>query len=54
MPRARRETVGHPESATGEGPYVSEDGALMGRDFVIPGVDPREHDPVPLPHRPQA
>src|SRR6201999_4315858 len=36
---------GHPESATDEGPYVSEDGALMGRDFVIPGVDPREHDP---------
>ena len=38
-------TAGHPESATDEGPYVSEDGALMGRDFVIPGVDPREHDP---------
>jgi len=35
----------HPQSATDEGPYVSEDGALMGRDFVIPGVDPREHDP---------
>ena len=28
-----------------ERPYVSEDGAVMGRDFVIPGVDPREHDP---------
>ena len=26
-------------------PYVSEDGAVMGRDFVIPGVDPRQHDP---------
>ena len=36
---------GRPDSATGEGPYVSEDGAVMGRDFVIPGVDPREHDP---------
>ncbi|HWO84629.1 MAG TPA: ATP-binding cassette domain-containing protein [Solirubrobacterales bacterium] len=35
----------HPESATAEGPYVSEDGATMGRDFVIPGVNPREHDP---------
>src|SRR6201996_2569475 len=35
----------HPESATAEGPYVSADGAVMGRDFVIPGVDPREHDP---------
>src|ERR1700733_12645788 len=38
-------TAGHPESATSEGPYVSEDGAMMGRDFVTPGVDPREHDP---------
>src|SRR3954471_13084242 len=38
-------TSGHPESATADGPYVSEDGALMGRDFVIPGVNPREHDP---------
>jgi phospholipid/cholesterol/gamma-HCH transport system ATP-binding protein len=27
------------------GSYVSEDGAVMGRDFVIPGVDPRDHDP---------
>ena len=36
---------GHPESATADGPYVSEDGSVMGRDFVIPGVDPREHDP---------
>src|ERR1051326_910344 len=26
------------------GPYVSEDGATMGRDFVIPGVDPAESD----------
>src|ERR1700684_2932658 len=38
-------TAGHPESLTDEGPYVSEDGAVMGRDFVLPGVDPREHDP---------
>src|SRR6476620_10970142 len=36
---------GHRESATADGPYVSEDGAVMGRDFVIPGVNPREHDP---------
>src|SRR5512135_127409 len=27
------------------GPYVSDDGAIMGRDFVIPGVDPAESDP---------
>jgi phospholipid/cholesterol/gamma-HCH transport system ATP-binding protein len=27
------------------GPYVSEDGMTMGRDFVIPGVDPAESDP---------
>src|SRR6185436_10680210 len=27
------------------GPYISEDGATMGRDFVIPGVDPAESDP---------
>ena len=27
------------------GPYISEDGAMMGRDFVIPGVDPAEPDP---------
>jgi phospholipid/cholesterol/gamma-HCH transport system ATP-binding protein len=32
-------------STRSEGPYVSEDGALMGRDFVIPGVDPAEPDP---------
>ncbi len=27
------------------GPYISEDGLTMGRDFVIPGVDPAESDP---------
>ena len=27
------------------GPYVSEDGLTMGKDFVIPGVDPAESDP---------
>ncbi len=32
------------EQANG-GPYVSEDGLTMGRDFVIPGVDPAEVDP---------
>ena len=31
--------------AEDSGPYVSEDGAVMGRDFVIPGVEPDEHDP---------
>ena len=34
-----------PVSDTSGDPYVSEDGAVMGRDFVIPGVDPREGDP---------
>src|SRR3954463_12502217 len=38
-------TRGHPRSATAEGPYVGEDGAVMGRDFVIPGVNPRDQDP---------
>src|SRR6195256_749023 len=33
------------DETTAGGPYISEDGAVMGRDFVIPGVDPREHDP---------
>ncbi|HEX9966382.1 MAG TPA: ATP-binding cassette domain-containing protein, partial [Solirubrobacterales bacterium] len=28
-----------------DGPYESDDGAIMGRDFVIPGVDPAESDP---------
>ena len=42
---ARRRGAGPPGSAEASGPYVSEDGAVMGRDFVIPGVDPSEHDP---------
>jgi len=33
------------EAPAPTGPYVSEDGAMMGRDFVIPGVDPAESDP---------
>src|SRR5213592_2413440 len=33
------------EQENGGGPYVSDDGMTMGRDFVIPGVDPAEHDP---------
>ena len=33
------------QAAAPSGPYVSEDGATMGRDFVIPGVDPAEPDP---------
>jgi phospholipid/cholesterol/gamma-HCH transport system ATP-binding protein len=32
-------------AAQASGPYISEDGAMMGRDFVIPGVDPAEADP---------
>jgi phospholipid/cholesterol/gamma-HCH transport system ATP-binding protein len=26
-------------------PFIAEDGAVMGRDFVIPGVDPSDPDP---------
>jgi phospholipid/cholesterol/gamma-HCH transport system ATP-binding protein len=26
-------------------PHVAEDGAMLGRDFVIPGVDPDDNDP---------
>src|SRR6202012_480974 len=33
------------ELAATESEAPGEDGAVMGRDFVIPGVDPREHDP---------
>ena len=29
-------------------PFVAEDGAVLGRDFIIPGVDPHEHDPYCL------
>jgi phospholipid/cholesterol/gamma-HCH transport system ATP-binding protein len=28
-----------------EVPFIAEDGAVMGRDFVIPGVDPSDPDP---------
>ena len=42
------------ETAPAEGPYVSEDGAVMGRDFVIPGVNPREPRSLQIPHRGQA
>jgi phospholipid/cholesterol/gamma-HCH transport system ATP-binding protein len=34
-----------PLTAESSGPYVGEDGKVMGRDFVIPGVDPAESDP---------
>ncbi len=44
---ATRRGAGEPEArrAASSGPYISEDGATMGRDFVIPGVDPTESDP---------
>jgi phospholipid/cholesterol/gamma-HCH transport system ATP-binding protein len=29
----------------GGGPHVATDGAVLGRDFLIPGVDPEEADP---------
>ena len=31
--------------SNGENPHVAEDGAELGRDFQIPGVDPEDHDP---------
>jgi phospholipid/cholesterol/gamma-HCH transport system ATP-binding protein len=34
-----------PLIAESSGPYVGEDGKVMGKDFVIPGVDPAESDP---------
>jgi phospholipid/cholesterol/gamma-HCH transport system ATP-binding protein len=35
-----------PDAAAGpKGGFVSEDGAELGRDFVIPGVDPNDMDP---------
>jgi phospholipid/cholesterol/gamma-HCH transport system ATP-binding protein len=34
-----------PGRARGEGPHVATDGAMLGRDFTIPGVDPDETDP---------
>ncbi len=34
--------------AEGDAPYVAEDGAVLGRDFMLPGVDPRETDPYRL------
>ena len=29
----------------GSGPYVAEDGAVLGKDFTVPGVDPSDEDP---------
>jgi phospholipid/cholesterol/gamma-HCH transport system ATP-binding protein len=40
--RARTETEA---PAPGNGPYRSEDGATLGRDFSIPGVDPEDDNP---------
>jgi phospholipid/cholesterol/gamma-HCH transport system ATP-binding protein len=39
-PPARTET-----NRKSKGPYVAGDGAVMGRDFVIPGLDPADPDP---------
>jgi phospholipid/cholesterol/gamma-HCH transport system ATP-binding protein len=44
-PRTAAESL--PEDGAG-GPFVAADGAVMGRDFIIPGVDP--HDPDPYSH----
>jgi phospholipid/cholesterol/gamma-HCH transport system ATP-binding protein len=47
QPTASAASAAEPEAQAREasGPYVSEDGAMMGRDFIIPGVDPNETDP---------
>ena len=34
-----------PARENGEGRHVAEDGAHLGRDFLIPGVDPEDNDP---------
>jgi phospholipid/cholesterol/gamma-HCH transport system ATP-binding protein len=34
-----------PAREDGEGPHVATDGATLGRDFVIPGVDSEDNDP---------
>jgi phospholipid/cholesterol/gamma-HCH transport system ATP-binding protein len=36
---------GERQRGNGDGPYVGEDGAQLGRDFMIPGVDPEDNDP---------
>ena len=41
-----RRAAASPAAPSDEGPYVSEDGAVMGRDFIIPGVDPASTIPT--------
>jgi phospholipid/cholesterol/gamma-HCH transport system ATP-binding protein len=42
--RLEPEPKSKPESGAGT-PFVAADGAVMGRDFIIPGVDPLDPDP---------
>jgi phospholipid/cholesterol/gamma-HCH transport system ATP-binding protein len=49
-PRRTTRAATSPEPQDSSTSYVADDGAVMGRDFVIPGVDPREPDPYRL-HR---
>jgi phospholipid/cholesterol/gamma-HCH transport system ATP-binding protein len=51
-PHQQPDRASTPEPADGPGaeghtfsPYVAEDGATLGKDFMLPGVDPREPDP---------
>jgi phospholipid/cholesterol/gamma-HCH transport system ATP-binding protein len=42
--RAPSSGTGNGGAAAGEA-FVSEDGAVLGRDYIIPGVDPQDGDP---------
>ena len=44
-PRGRTGEPGAPSGGGNGAPYRSEDGATLGRDFNIPGVDPEDDDP---------
>jgi phospholipid/cholesterol/gamma-HCH transport system ATP-binding protein len=43
--RERERERGREGGGGEEGPYVAEDGAVLGTDFVVPGVDPEDDDP---------
>ena len=36
---------GDGRGGNGGGPYVADDGAVLGKDFTVPGVDPDDDDP---------
>ena len=43
--RDQSQSADQSQGGNGGGQYRSEDGALLGRDFSIPGVDPEDDDP---------